>query len=51
MRPAQRQAGGEYQYHPRSAALLVALYLGKMGLDDAKRVLTERPRRGGKRRS
>lgn len=35
---------------PEQSALLVALYLDKVGLDDAKRVLTSRPRRGGRTR-
>jgi general secretion pathway protein K len=33
---------------PEQAALLVALYLDKVGLDDAKRVLTSRPQKGWK---
>lgn len=33
---------------PERPELLVALYLGKIGLDDAKRVLNERPQKGWK---
>ena len=33
---------------PEQAALLVGLYQGKIGLDDAKRVLTNRPKKGWK---
>ncbi|KAL8181358.1 UNVERIFIED_CONTAM: hypothetical protein K2H54_000235 [Gekko kuhli] len=33
---------------PEQSALLVALYLDKVGLDDAKRVLTSRPQKGWK---
>lgn len=33
---------------PEQAALLVGLYQGKIGLDDAKRVLTSRPKKGWK---
>ena len=33
---------------PEQAALLVGLYQGKIGLDDAKRVLTSRPKKGGR---
>ncbi|PKQ81068.1 type II secretion protein K [Aeromonas sobria] len=33
---------------PERPELLVALYLGKIGLNDAKRVLTERPQKGWK---
>ncbi len=35
---------------PEQSALLVALYLDKVGLDDAKRVLTSRPQKGGRTR-
>jgi general secretion pathway protein K len=33
---------------PEQAALLVGLYLGKIGLDDARQVLTSRPNKGWK---
>ena len=33
---------------PEQAALLVGLYQGKIGLDDARRVLTTALRRGGR---
>lgn len=33
---------------PEQAALLVGLYQGKIGLDDAKQVLTSRPKKGWK---